>query len=162
MSPACKFLLFPLLAAALVLSGCAGPSFSTASSRQLSTAQVHTERSQLMRLYSTWQGVPYRYGGVSKRGVDCSALVQIFYRDVYHLSLPRQTRDQLNMGASVEQKYLELGDLVFFHTGFKTNHVGIYIGDRQFIHASTSVGVTISSLDNPYWKRHYKAARRVL
>lgn len=116
----------------------------------------------LRREFSHWQGTPYRLGGNSKKGVDCSALVQHIYRDSFNISLPRTTKTQVKKGALVYRDQLQVGDLVFFKTGRHTRHVGIYMGNNEFIHASTSKGVITSSLDNMYWKPKYWQAKRIL
>lgn len=106
-------------------------------------------------------GTPYRLGGTNRRGVDCSGLVYRVYRDLYGLQLPRTTEAQVDLGYKVSADELQTADLVFFKTGWATRHVGIYIGQGRFLHASTSRGVMISSLDNPYWQRHYWTSRRL-
>jgi cell wall-associated NlpC family hydrolase len=108
-----------------------------------------------------WQGVRYREGGLSKRGVDCSGFVYLTYLQRFGIRLPRTTRGQAAVGYRISRNQLRPGDLVFFNTGWKTGHVGIYAGDRRFIHASTSNGVMASSLTNPYWSRAYWKAVRV-
>jgi cell wall-associated NlpC family hydrolase len=109
-----------------------------------------------------WQGTPYRLGGNSKKGIDCSAFVKNVYHDSFNISLPRTTEIQVDKGYLVYKNQLKTGDLVFFKTGWNTRHVGIYIGNNEFIHASTSKGVTTSSLNNVYWKQKYWQARRIL
>jgi cell wall-associated NlpC family hydrolase len=108
-----------------------------------------------------WHGVRYREGGLSKRGVDCSGFVYLTYLNRFGIRLPRTTAGQAAVGMGVRQNQLRPGDLVFFKTAWKTRHVGIYFGNRQFIHASTSNGVMASSLDNPYWSQAYWKAVRV-
>lgn len=115
----------------------------------------------LDRHYASWRGVPHRYGGASRAGVDCSAFVLFTYRDVFGEQLPRTTRAQAKLGKRVSKRRLRAGDLVFFKIGWRQRHVGIYVGDGQFIHASESQGVARSSLDNPYWRTHYWKARRL-
>jgi hypothetical protein len=110
-----------------------------------------------------WQGVPYRYGGISARGVDCSGLAVRLYKNLYGIQLPRTTREQINTGVPVSRKFLKPGDLVFFKFRDNTRHVGIYLSDRWFTHASRKKkGVTISCLDNPFWKSRYRTARRIV
>lgn len=118
-------------------------------------------RSALQQRKMVWRGVPYRLGGASRRGIDCSAFVMLTYRDLFGLALPRVTAAQAWLGHAVAREALRPGDLVFFKTGWKQRHVGIYIGDGRFLHASSSVGVTVSSLRNPYWAGHYWRARRL-
>lgn len=116
----------------------------------------------LRKEFFHWKGTPYRLGGDSKRGIDCSALVKNVYRDSFNLTLPRTTETQVKKGYLVYKDQLQVGDLVFFKTGWSTRHVGIYMGNNQFMHASTSKGVITSSLDNVYWKEKYWQARRIL
>jgi cell wall-associated NlpC family hydrolase len=109
-------------------------------------------------------GAPYRWGGVTEEGVDCSGLVQTVFRRVYGLSLPRTTRDLYRTGIRLRGDPLRLGDLLFFRPPGKRNvsHVGIYLGQGKFVHASTSRGVVISSLQEKYYQKHFLGARRVL
>ena len=123
---------------------------------------VKNQRAGLMQSYAYWKGTPYEWGGEDKGGIDCSGLVQNVYSELYDLDLPRNTQAQLKAGKKIGRDNLNVSDLVFFRTGIRTRHVGIYLGNDRFMHASTSQGVTISSLDNPYWRRHYMTAVRVL
>lgn len=108
-------------------------------------------------------GVPYLWGGITPSGFDCSGYVQYVF-NIHGISLPRTTTLQYGAGSYVSKGSLKVGDLVFFSTGsnWAVSHVGIYVGDNQFIHASTSKGVVISSLGNSYWSARYYGARRVL
>mgnify|MGYP002700348838 CR=1 FL=1 len=122
----------------------------------------HAEvRSQLLKQLDEWQGVPYRYGGLSKQGVDCSGFIQLTFAEEFGIRIPRTTQSQSLKGAVVDQSDLLPGDLVLFQTGYKQRHIGIYVGKKQFIHASSSRGVMMSRLDNPYWQDAYWHARRV-
>jgi len=116
----------------------------------------------LQKAFAQWQGAPYQFGGNSKSGIDCSSFVQIVYRDSFNIYLPRTTKIQVQQGYFVYKDQLRVGDLVFFKTGWKTRHVGIYTGGDDFIHASTSKGVIRSSLNNVYWKANYWQAKRIL
>ncbi|WP_313698997.1 C40 family peptidase [Pantoea sp.] len=110
-----------------------------------------------------WRGTPYRYGGMSRNGVDCSGFVYLTFRDKFALQLPRTTSAQSDIGTQISKDDLLPGDLVFFKTGRGENglHVGIYDTDNAFIHASTSQGVIRSSLDNVYWRKVFWQARRI-
>ncbi|MCW8328590.1 NlpC/P60 family protein [Photobacterium sp. SDRW27] len=112
-------------------------------------------------VYSSWKGTPYRLGGSSKRGIDCSAFVQVGYSSVFNQRLPRTTGEQARLGEWIPLAQATEGDLVFFKTGRTMRHVGIYLGNSEFLHASTSQGVVISRLDNPYWRRTFWQARRL-
>ncbi len=111
---------------------------------------------------STNAGWPYRLGGTSRRGIDCSALVQHVFNDTFRLALPRSTGEQVHQGTPIARDELQAGDLVFFRPPGAYDHVGIYVGDGYFLHASTSQGVKLSRLENAYWRRHYWQARRAL
>ena len=118
-------------------------------------------RSRILDQYQKWKGTQYQWGGTSHRGVDCSALMQHLFSDAANLNLPRTTSEQIHRGVQVAQYRLRAGDLVFFQTGPNRKHVGVYIGENQFIHASTSRGVMRSSLDNVYWRKNFWQARRI-
>jgi hypothetical protein len=109
----------------------------------------------------SWMGTRYRFGGESRSGIDCSAFTRQIFREAFGMELPRNTALQVQQGVSVSRDDLAPGDLVFFRRG-GTRHVGIYLGDNEFIHASTRRGVTISNLDESYYQRYYWTARRVL
>lgn len=115
----------------------------------------------LKRHYSKWRGTPYVDGGMSTSGIDCSGFTVLAYRDLFGVKLPRTAGEQAEFGEVVEREDLAPGDLVFFQTGFAKRHVGIYLQDDQFLHASLSRGVTISSLDDGYWRKKYWQARRL-
>lgn len=118
-------------------------------------------KTALLAQYSNWKGTQYHWGGTTHGGVDCSALMQQIFNDSMHKKLPRTTFQQIKNGQKVSKDNLKPGDLVFFKTQPDTRHVGVYIGDHEFIHASKSQGVTISSLDSQYWVDHYETARRL-
>lgn len=117
---------------------------------------------RLMHDYTVWHAVKYKFGGSSRRGVDCSGYVQHLFFSEFHTHLPRTTVHQMNQGYYVRMRDLKPGDLVFFKTGARAHHVGVYIGHREFVNASGSKGVTRSDLYSPYWHQHYLTARRVL
>ena len=106
-------------------------------------------------------GAPYRFGGSSLKGIDCSSFVQKIY-GIFDVSLPRNARQQSKVGVSIDREKLAEGDLVFFHTKRPLGHVGIYIGNNEFVHASSrSKGVRIDSLDTPYYQKRFQRAVRV-
>jgi hypothetical protein len=108
-------------------------------------------------------GTPYLYGGTTKEGMDCSGFTSAVYRSALKEHLPRSTRDQYDIGSEVNANDLEFGDLVFFNTtGTSPSHVGIYIEDDLFAHASISYGVTLSSLESTYYKNRFIGARRIV
>lgn len=110
-----------------------------------------------------WEGAPYRLGGQSRNGIDCSGFVQKTFMDRFGIRLPRQTTEQANYGQFIERQDIQTGDLVFFKTGRGPNgyHVGIYVKEDKFLHASTKGGVIYSSLNSPFWNRTYWQARRI-
>lgn len=110
--------------------------------------------------YNEWRGVKYRIGGMSKKGVDCSGFVQLAFKEKLHKNIPRSTKLMSTTGKQISSKNLRPGDLVFFKTGWKVRHVGIYMGKGEFIHASSSRGVIKSKLNNPYWSDAYWMSRR--
>jgi len=118
-------------------------------------------KAKMYRQYRQWQGTSYAYGGLSKRGIDCSGFVYLTYLEQLGIELPRSTKLQAQIGQQVKRDDLRAGDLVFFNTGFKGRHVGIYLEQDRFLHVSTKRGVIISSLDNDYWKERYWQSRRV-
>lgn len=119
-------------------------------------------RQALLEQHQRWAGTPYRIGGTSKRGIDCSALVRNVFRETFNMELPRSTDHQVHEGRLIDRQELQAGDLVFFRPPGPYNHVGIYVSDGYFLHASTSQGVMMSRLDNSYWQRYYWQSRRTL
>ena len=111
-----------------------------------------------------WYGVRYRLGGTDKRGIDCSAFVQRFYEQVFGMNLVRTAFEQFNMSNLLwNNTDLKEGDLVFFRIrSSRISHVGIYLMNNFFVHASSSHGVMISSLNDNYWQRYYACGGRVL
>jgi cell wall-associated NlpC family hydrolase len=120
------------------------------------------ERDKLLLEAVAYLGVPYVYGGTSRTGMDCSGFTSRVYRDGARIELPRSTTGQYQSGIAVEADSLLFGDLVFFNTtGRSPSHVGIYLEDGLFAHASVSYGVTISSLQSTYYRNRFVGARRV-
>lgn len=159
--------IFFTLLFALSLSGC----FSTKTAyvpKALQPHQLYTHDTYenqniskaLLDYYKQWQGVQYKYAGTSKKGVDCSYFVQDALKTSFNIKIPRTTKYQAQSGIEVSNK--KTGDLVFFKTGYKKRHVGIYLNKGHFMHVSTSKGVIISRLDNPYWRSHYWKTQRIL
>ena len=118
-------------------------------------------KSKILKQYDEWHKTPYKMGGLSKHGIDCSGFTYLTYRSRLGCNLPRTTELQAKTGNKVTRNNLRVGDLIFFQTSFFYNHVGIYLGDSKFLHASTSKGVIISSLKEKYWHKRYWMARRV-
>ncbi len=119
------------------------------------------EAQLLVKVATGFIGAPYRFGGSSLRGIDCSSFVQKIY-GIFDVSLPRNAREQSKVGISITRENLSKGDLVFFHTNRSLGHVGIYIGNNEFVHASSkSKAVRIDSLDTPYYQKRFQQAVRV-
>ncbi len=116
----------------------------------------------LLGYIDEWYGVPYRYGGSTKDGVDCSAFTAGLMAGVFGLAIPRTAREQYQNSLRVEKEDLREGDLVFFNTTGGISHVGIYLVNNRFAHASTSSGIMISDLNEDYFFRRYQGGGRVV
>lgn len=126
------------------------------------TKPTKREEKDLQKFVEDWYGTPHRMGGTTKNGVDCSGFVIVAYREVFEKDFKgRRAEDIFAEIEIVKWEDLQKGDLVFFKVqGRRIDHVGIYMGDGNFAHTSSSKGVMISALDNPYWsKRYFKAGR---
>lgn len=126
------------------------------------TVSSHTAKARLLEQFQHWEGVRYQWGGIGRNGIDCSALTQKVYSAALKQQLPRTTGEQIKEGKPVSVSQLQPGDLVFFKPKKSVRHVGIYMGNNQFMHASRSEGVTLSSLQNPFWLSRFETARRVV
>ncbi|HLP16020.1 MAG TPA: NlpC/P60 family protein [Bacteroidota bacterium] len=138
---------------------------SPASSAQDSlSGSMSIDQQKMMETIAQWLETPYQYGSDGEEaGIDCSAFTREVFEEVLNVTLPRSSAEQSQVGDRVSRDELKFGDLVFFKTrGRRISHVGIYIGDDLFAHASSGSGVTISSLDSTYFNKRYAAARRVL
>lgn len=136
------------------------PVDNAAGQRQLSPEEKITVK-VLEQFFEKWQGTKYRYGGLSSAGVDCSGFTLLTFRELFGLELPRTTGEQAEIGKKVARESLQAGDLVFFKPGIWQRHVGIYLDNNRFIHASTSKGVMLSNLHDYYWQGRYWQARRI-
>lgn len=114
----------------------------------------------LLKLIDDWYGVSYCTGGNSKECIDCSSFSHILLQDVYNMNIPRSSREQYSASQHINLEDLNEGDLVFFSNGGDISHVGVYLLNNKFVHASTSSGVMISDLNDSYWKPRYKCAGR--
>ncbi|MFO7447604.1 MAG: C40 family peptidase [Ignavibacteriaceae bacterium] len=132
-------------------------------SGDLSADQSSYQEKVLMEIIK-YLNTPYKYGGNSKNGIDCSAFTQTIFNNTLDIPLLRTARDQYTMGIVISgREDLEFGDLVFFNTRrrVRPGHVGIYIGDNLFAHASTKHGVIVSSLDHDYYSKRFMGGRRI-
>ncbi len=120
------------------------------------------DRRTVVETAGGWIGTPYLYGGTTRVGVDCSGFVLNVFHSIDR-AMPRQSQDQASVGEGVDLSSAQPGDLVFFNTsGAGVSHVGIMLDYPEFIHASTSRGVTVSSLESGYYREHVMFARRVI
>jgi len=161
---ACLLFKLSCLAMLLVLAGCATqtPTISTSEpdkKKETSSPIINVEQ-QLLGYFTDWEGTPYRLGGNSRNGIDCSAFVRNAYHNVFNVKVPRTTLGQATLGYSVEKNELLPGDLVLFKTSRSVRHVGVVVNGNKFMHVSEKRGVIISALDNIYWrKKYWKAVR---
>ncbi len=136
---------------------------SSNSSDEMEADKSNARERMLMEIIK-YLNTPYKYGGNSKKGIDCSAFTKTVYEKALSIDLERSAREQYREGEVIRyMENLKFGDLVFFNTRrwVKPGHVGIYIGDHLFAHASSSNGVTVSSLDDPYYSRRFMGGRRI-
>lgn len=152
----------------IVISSCFMPNFSEAKPTTFpstaATAQHQKTADKVVAAALKYKGVPYCYGGVSPQGFDCSGLVWYVF-DRQGKKLPRTADAQFKTGSVVMKTNLQPGDVVFFATETKgkgVSHCGIYVGKGQFVHASSSRGVMVSSLTDGYWQPKYVGARRMI
>ena len=115
---------------------------------------------ELFRQIDEWYGTRYRLGGSGKDGIDCSALMQTLFNSLYKISLPRTAREQRDATKHISRAELKEGDLVFFNTVGGVSHVGMYLMNNKFLHASSG-GVTISDLYEDYWMKKFIGAGRI-
>lgn len=161
----------PLLGvlAALLLAGCGtstgvvGPEPVPARPAAPLSASETGVVTRLLDAADDWMGTPYRFGGTTQSGVDCSAFVRAIYDAAFGVALTRSTRTQVREGRSVPRHDLRAGDLVFFKTGRDQRHVGIYLGQNRLLHASSARNrVLVDDFGQDYFQRTYWTARRFL
>lgn len=156
----------------LVAIGCAKSSFRYGSSGADRPSQTEysskspnsiNETIHFGRILQEYLGKPYSGHSCFDPGLDCSLFTSEVFKKYAKIQLPRKSEDQFKSGSAVNNNELSFGDLVFFNTdGKSVSHVGIYVGFDEFIHASTSNGVTLSKMDEKYWSKRFVGARRVL
>ncbi|MDF2430965.1 MAG: murein DD-endopeptidase / murein LD-carboxypeptidase [Mucilaginibacter sp.] len=131
-------------------------------SQIMGVALSATSNMKLFHFVYDWIGTPYRFGGSSRNGIDCSAFTKELYSQVFNMNIERNSRDIFSMVTPVRRDDLKEGDLVFFKIhSRRISHVGIYLGNNRFAHAS-SRGVAINSLDDAYYSRYFYRGGRML
>jgi cell wall-associated NlpC family hydrolase len=125
-------------------------------------AATDTRVARLRRAAEAYIGTPYSRGGQSRSGMDCSGFLRQVFAETYGMNLPRSSRDLWKVGRAVDKAELRAGDVVFFRQMGIIDHSGIYMGHNYFIHSASSVGVSYSTLDAPYFGARYAGARRLL
>lgn len=169
-----------------LLSGCAGmkpsPKYTSNKGGGKKSSPIAKKSSKKMPLLSAatrlsspiklsmltsinrYKGVPYKWGGDTMRGMDCSGFTMKVYEESARTTIPHHAASQYKLGTKISRKRLKFGDLVFFRDieSKGVSHVGIYVGNDNFVHASLSKGVVTSSMNQPYYKKRYVSARRLL
>jgi lipoprotein Spr len=132
-------------------------------SQIMGVAMSATSNVKLFQFVYDWIGTPYHLGGDTKRGIDCSGFAYQLYNKVFNTAIGNNSRNIFSMANPVDKENLKEGDLVFFKIHSRAiTHVGVYIGNGKFAHASSSKGVMISYLADPYWTRYYFKGGRLL
>ena len=133
------------------------PSQQHSQALQLSTLNIHPARARMIQIAKSTLGVPYKWGGSSPQsGFDCSGLMRYVHKNAVGLKIPRTAAQQRDNSRTISYAQLQPGDMLFFKTGKKTNHVGVYIGNRKFIHAPAGgKRVKIASMDSSYWFKRF-------
>jgi cell wall-associated NlpC family hydrolase len=121
------------------------------------------QNGRLYEFVDDWMGVPYKFGGQDKEGIDCSGLAQLLEQQVFNVSIPRSTREQINVIKREYEEDLKAGDLLFFdYDGRKFSHVGVYLQNGYYVHASSSRGVTITKLHDPYTYKYFSRCGSIM
>ncbi|MFI5451240.1 C40 family peptidase [Pedobacter sp. UC225_61] len=132
-------------------------------SQVMGVAVDATSNLKLYKFIYEWIGTPYRFAGNTKKGIDCSAFAKTIYDKVFNTTILRNSRDIFSTVNPLSKDELKEGDLVFFRSNGRTiSHVGVYLGDNRFAHASSSRGVVISNLNEPYYSRIFYKGGRIL
>lgn len=157
-----------ILPAIFILSSCTGSRKAVAKPKKEHSAELAKYGAALgvelpasinrefIKTVTPWMGTPYKYGGRTKSGVDCSGFVQQVYLDAFGISLPRSSEQMKQQAKSVPASQLKEGDLLFFKTdGKKVSHVGMHLTGKAFIHTSTKKGVMVNTLDEEYYRKTF-------
>lgn len=132
-------------------------------SQIMGVAVSATSNVKLYQFVYDWLGTPYRLGGKTEKGIDCSAFAYQLYDKVFNTVIGNNSRNIFSMVNPINKEELQEGDLVFFKINSRAiSHIGVYLGNNKFAHASSSRGVMISNLNEPYWKRYYYKGGRLL
>ena len=146
-----------LIVVCLLIQGCAS---TQPPAKQTTTARPTQDIYALLSArHDAWEGVIYLLGGTDSKGIDCSAFVQLTFRELFGMEIPRTTEMQAQYGTEISRADMQVGDLVFFNTTSTVRHVGIYMGAEKILHASTRHGVTISDMQY-YWAPLYWKSMR--
>ncbi|MDR1225833.1 MAG: C40 family peptidase [Prevotellaceae bacterium] len=138
------------------------PQFYREHSKKLGVQLQGSENKYIIHISTLWLGTPYKYGGSTRHGIDCSTFVGTVYKDALGITLPRNSSAIAKSLISVKRSSLACGDIIFFTNKEKrVSHVGIYISDDKFVHSSPSGGVAVASLNSAYWNAYYAGAGRV-
>ena len=146
----------------LIIIGCQSTARFRAQRNKTPAQSGSNKNSNLESFVNVWLGVPYKYGGTTRSGIDCSGFTSQIYKQCYSKTIPRSSSDQYKDGTRVSERNLKTGDLVFFSNVRygKIDHVGVYLGKNRFAHATESSGVTISLLSEEYYQKRYAGACR--
>lgn len=168
-----QYLILPIIALSLLVTGCKSSRTTARATQKDKQSSVIINRDPefskkmkaderlLVDEAMTWLGTPYRYGGKDYKGTDCSGMTMQVYNKALGIAIPRNSAEQQKFCKTIKKGALSPGDLVFFCTGknkSRVSHVGIYIGQGQFIHSSSSKGVIISNIDERYYTSNYHSA----
>jgi len=132
------------------------PRFSQ-QAQQSAVYNNHPARNRMVQIATNAVGTRYKWGGDSpQKGFDCSGLMTYVHKNALGMKIPRTTANQRDSSRTIPYQQLQPGDMLFFKTGAKSNHVGVYIGNRKFVHApSSGKRVTVASMDNAYWHKRF-------
>lgn len=148
--------LFTLIGLLVFVSSCKTRKYTTRPAEKAAAAadaMSHLKSKNLYRFITDWAGVKYKLGGLDKRGIDCSGFALLLNKEIYGINLPRVSRDQASATRQKNKDRLEEGDLVFFAFGGGTvDHVGVYLNNGFFVHASTTRGVIVDDLNLPVYQ----------
>lgn len=150
-----------LAGCSLIPDGEITPAFVAKDTTGIDLQKSAAVKNILLKQYKEWQKTPHKIGGLSKRGIDCSGFTFVTFQSKFGYTLPRTTKLQVQTGKKIARKNLQPGDLVFFKPSIFYNHVGIYMGNSEFLHASSSKGVMVSNMTDKYLRKSYWTARRI-